>query len=50
MYLQDMLGVRKMCARCAQDVCKVCERCVQDMCKKNLENWPCMYVIAHGEH
>ena len=26
-------GVRKMCARCVQDMCKMCARCVQDMCK-----------------
>ena len=32
-YLQDVQGVRKMCARCVQGVCKVCARCAQDVCK-----------------
>ena len=36
MYLQDVKGVRKICARyarCVQDVCKMCARCAQDVCK-----------------
>ena len=28
-YLQDVQGVHKMCARCTKDVCKMCARCLK---------------------